>query len=182
MRGARFAFCEQLSWLSVGANQVDLLDRYFSLGKQSHHAAAYVSRAAASLALNDMEMAVQSYESAIRHETAFPGHITGARLDLPYLIAVENLSHLFDRALVILMDANKNLIFPVQRFKFHASKAIIFAHRQNDDSAQAEARLAIDNASLDRSGFRYHSKLGLVSDDHTKALSKLYGLLASRVQ
>ena len=155
---------------------LDLLDRYFSLGKESFHAAAHLNRATAYLALGDTEAAIQSYEQAVKHELSHPGHITSARLDLPYLIAVENLLQHFDRALVVLDIAGANLVFPVQRFMFHASKAIILAHRKSFDAARVEARLALEAASLDQSGFRRHPKLGLVSDKHAKALSKLRGL------
>jgi tetratricopeptide (TPR) repeat protein len=152
------------------------LERYFLLGKESFHATAYVNRATAYLTLGDTESAIQSYEHAIKHEMTHPGHITSARLDLPYLIAVENLSQYFDRALVILELAGPNLVFPVQRFMFHASKAIILAHRKGFDVARAEARLALEAASLDQSGFHRHPRLGLVSDKHAKALSRLRGL------
>jgi len=155
---------------------LDLLDRYFLIGKESFHAAAYVNRATAYLALRDTEAAIQSYEYAIEHELTHPGHITSARLDLPYLIAVDNLSQHFDRALVILELASTNLVFPVQRFMFHASKAIILAQCKGFDAGRAEATLALEAASLDQSGFRRHPKLGLVSDKHTKALSRLRGL------
>jgi hypothetical protein len=156
---------------------LDLLERYFLLGKESFHAAAYVNRATAYLALRDTEAAIQSYEHAINHELTHPGHITSARLDLPYLIAVENLAEHFNRALVILeLAANSNLVFPVWRFMFHASNAILLAHRKSLDAARAEARLALEAASLDQSGFRHHPKLGLVSDKHNRALSRLRGL------
>jgi tetratricopeptide (TPR) repeat protein len=155
---------------------LSLLDRYFSLGKESFHAAAYLNRATAYLALGDTEAAIESYEYAVKHELTHPGHITSARLDLPYLIAVENLSQYFDRALATLELAGTSLVFPVQRFMFHVSKAIILAHQKCFDAARGEARLALEAASLDQSGFRRHPKLGLVSDKHAKALSRLRGL------
>jgi tetratricopeptide (TPR) repeat protein len=155
---------------------LDLLDRYFSLGKESLHAAAYANRATAYLALGDTEAAIQSYEHAISHELTHPGYTTSARLDLPYLIAVENLTQHFDRALAILELARNNLVFPIQRFMFHASRAIVLLHRKGFDAARSEARLALEAASLGQSGFRHHPKLGLVSDRHNRALTRLRAL------
>lgn len=156
---------------------IELLDRHFALGKDYDMALALENRATAFLALGDLDSAVMAYEAAIEREIEFPNVRTGASLDLPYLIAVNGVTGRFDRAMAILRSSGtaSRLVFPVERFKYHAARAIIL--RESDrESASREAQLALEAASLDHSGFRHHAKLGLVSEEHAAALSKLQDL------
>lgn len=154
---------------------LDLLDRYFLLGEHFDMAQAHVDRATAYLALGDLDAAISAYEMAIERERAFPNLRTGASLDLPYLIALNGISDRFAQALSMRSGPTDGLVFPVARFKHHAARAMIL--RSSDQAAAAEeARLALESAALDHSGFRYHAKLGLVSDRHASALTKLRDL------
>jgi len=155
---------------------LELLDRYFALGDHFDHAQAHVDRATAHLALGDMESAIHSYEAAVEREAAFPNLRTGAGLELPYLIALNAIVGRFGQAMEMLSGSEDGLMFPVDRFKHHAARAMILA--SNDSlAARAEAKAAMDAAALAHSGFRYHPTLGLVSDEHASALIKLRGLL-----
>jgi hypothetical protein len=154
---------------------LELLDRYFSLGEDFDHAQAHVDRASAHLALGNMDAAIQSYEAALEREQGFPRLRTNAYLDLPYLIALNSIEHRFEQAMAMLSGAEDRLMFPVDRFKYHAARAVILA-RSNPTAARSEARAAFEAATLDHSGFRYHPALGLVSERHAQALSKLRGL------
>ncbi|MCF6320018.1 MAG: hypothetical protein L3J83_12225, partial [Proteobacteria bacterium] len=58
------------------------------------------------------------------------------------------------------------LVWPVNKFKWYAALAII-----NNDVLSAET--AIDIAKENKSGFRYHQKLGLVGKEHNKTIKKL---------
>ncbi|KAB7762182.1 tetratricopeptide repeat protein [Xanthomonas maliensis] len=154
---------------------LDLLDRYFALGENFDMAQAYVDRATAYLALGDLESAIAAYEMAVARERVFPNLRTGASLDLPYLIAMNGISDRYEHAFSMLSGPTDGLMFPVDRFKHHAARAMIL--RSSDrNAAAAEARLALESAALDHSGFRYHPKLGLVSEKHATALSKLRDL------
>ena len=155
---------------------LELLDRYFSLGDHFDHAQAHVDRATAHLALGDMESAIHSYEAAVERELAFPNLRTGASLDLPYLIAVNGIVGRFEQAMEMLSGSEDGLMFPVDRFKHHAARALILA-RGDLVAARIEAKAALEAAALAHSGFRYHPTVGLVSEEHAHALSRLRGLL-----
>ena len=154
---------------------LELLERYFALGEDFDHAQAHVDRAKAHLALGDLGAAIQSYEAALERELAFPNLRTNAYLDLPYVIALNGVVSRFDQALTILSGSEDRLMFPVDRFKYHAAKAVILA-RSDSTAARGEANAALEAAALDHSGFRYHPTVGLVSERHAQALSKLRGL------
>jgi tetratricopeptide (TPR) repeat protein len=154
---------------------LELLDSYFALGDNFDMAQAYVDRATACLALGDLDSAISAYEMAVERERVFPALRTGASLDLPYLIAVNRIYDRYEQALSMLGSTPDGLMFPVDRFKHHAARAMIL-RSQDRVAAAAEAHLALESAALDQSGFRYHPKLGLVSDKHASALAELRNL------
>jgi len=151
-----------------------LLDRYFALGDDFDHAQAHVDRAEAYLALGRAEDAFSSYEAALKREAEFPNLRTGAYLDLAYQIALWGTANRYDQAMTLLSsNAETRLMFAVDHFVFHATKAIIFSAQGCLADARAEAKLALEAARRDHSGFRFHSNAGLVSDKHEKALDLL---------
>ena len=155
---------------------LELLDRYFALDDDFDHAQAHVDRATAYLALGQIEAGVQSYEAALQREAVFPNLRTCAYLDLPYQIVLLGLTERYEQAMTMLSAATARLMFPVDHFKFHAIKAIINSAKGDNSTARADARTALEAAARDHSGFRYHPGVGLVSDRHAQALSKLRGL------
>ena len=152
-----------------------LLERYFALGEHFDHAQAHVDRATAHLALGDIDAAIQSFEAALAREAAFPNVQTVAHLELPYLIALNGTAGRFEQAMDMLSASKDRLMFPVERFKHHAARAIILA-TSDRAAARIEAKAALEAASADHSGFRYHPSVGLVSEMHADALSRLRGL------
>lgn len=154
---------------------LDLLDRYFALGEHFDIAQAHVDRAKAYLTLGDLNSAIFSYEAAIRRESEYPNLVTGASTDLPYLIAMNGVENRFDQAMEMLSGPIDRMPFPIQRFKHHAARAMILRGTDREEASK-EAQLAMEAASLDHSGFRYHPKLGLVSEKYATALSKLRDL------
>jgi len=154
---------------------LNLLDRYFALGDDFDHAQAHVDRAAAYIALGEIEAAVQSYEAALKREEVFPKLRTGAYIELPYQIALLGLTERYEQAMTMLSAAAGRLMFPVDHFKFHAIRAIISSAKGDRSTARVDARAALEAAARDHSGFRYHPGVGLVSDRHIQALSKLRG-------
>lgn len=149
-----------------------LLERYFALGEDFDHAQAYVDRANSQLALGDVDAAIRSFEAALEREKAFPRLLTNAYLDLPYLIALNDISNRFEQAMEILSSSKDRLMFPIDRFKYHTVRAIIFASR-NSAIAYTEAQAALEVATSDHSGFRNHPAVGLASDKHAQTLPKL---------
>lgn len=165
----------QASYLAQTHPQValGLLDRYFALGDDFDHAQAHVDRAAAYLALGLVEDAFASYEAALEREAEFPNLRTNAYLELPYQIAILGSADRYAQAMALLSNAEKRLMFAVDHFVFHATRAIIFSAQGDLANARAEAKPALEAASRDHSGFRYHPSVGLVSDTHAKALALL---------
>lgn len=150
-----------------------LLDRYFALPDDFDHAQAYVDRATALLSLGRIEEAIASYEAALDREASFPKLLTQAYVDLPYLIAVREVKARYDRALELLDKHQVRLMFPVDHFKWHAARAFILAFRNDQVGAKAHAKLALEAASRDKSGFQRHPSLGLVTSRQNEVLQRL---------
>ena len=158
---------------------LELLDRYFSMPDKFDHAQAYVDRATALKTLGRIEEAADAYESALAREVEFPNLKTHAYLELPVLVAVAGLQSRFDRAVAILDEQADRLMFPVDHFLWHAARALIMASRGDRAGAAPHARSALQAASKDDSGFRYHPSVGLVTEKHRGLLKDIAALGAA---
>jgi tetratricopeptide (TPR) repeat protein len=158
---------------------IQLLARYFLLPDKFDHAQAYVDRATALKALGRIEEAADAYEAALAREVEFPNLRTQAYLELPALVAAEGLHSRFDRAIAILDEQAKRLMFPVDHFLWHAARALILASRGDRNGAAPHARAALEASSKDHSGFRYHPSVGLVTERHRDLLTDVAALGAS---
>jgi tetratricopeptide (TPR) repeat protein len=155
---------------------LSLLDRYFAqTDERFDDAQAHVDRASALLALGRADEAVDSYEEALRAESRMPNLLTQAYIELPYLIAVRGIRARYTRALEVLKMHRKRLTFPVDHFKWNAAQALLAGAAGNHASAREFAEAALEAAAKDHSGFRYHAKIGLVSEEHSEALRLLRG-------
>jgi len=67
-------------------------------------------------------------------------------------------------------------MFPVQYFRWYAAHALIAADSNDAPTAKTHAQDALDAAALDHSGFRYHPRIGLVTEQHDNLLQKLRSL------
>jgi len=152
---------------------ITLLDQYFQLPDKFDHATAHTTRAEALLALGKVEEAVASYQAALKREAEFPKLRTLAYVQYPYLVAVRCLSAHYADALEVLAHRKNDLLFPVDHFMWHAARAMIRAAQGFPQDAREDARVALEAAGQDHSGFRFHPKLGLVSDRHAEALHRL---------
>jgi tetratricopeptide (TPR) repeat protein len=152
---------------------LSLLDRYFSLNNSFDHAQAYVDRATALLSLGRTNEAIESYDAALAREAKFPNLQTQAYLDLPYLIAVRGVRGKYSDALCLLEQHKTRLMFPVDHFRWHAASALIAAETKDFVGAKAHAQDALEAATLDHSGFRYHRTVGLVTDKYDGMIQKL---------
>ena len=150
-----------------------LLDRYFELPDNFDRAQAHVDRATALLVLGRVNEAVASYEKALLREAEFPNLQTQAYLDLPYLIATRSILEQYDRALQILQVHEARVMFPVDRFRWHAARALIAADSQEPVVARVHAERALDIAARTHSGFRYHPSVGLVTEQYDGVIKKL---------
>lgn len=158
---------------------LQLLDRYFLMPDKFDHAQAHVDRATALKALGRIDEAADAYEAALAREAEFPNLKTQAYLELPILVATKELRPRFDRALVILDEQANRLMFPVDGFLWHAARALILASRRDRSGAAPHARAALEAASKDHSGFRYHPNVGLVTEKHRGLLNDIAALGAA---
>ena len=137
------------------------------------HAPAYVDQASALLALGRVNEAIESYNAVLAREAEFPKLQTQAYLDLPYLIATNGIREKYDHAIQLLEKYKARLMFPVERFRWHAAYALIAAETNDAAGAKVHAQNALEAAALDHSGFRYHPKAGLVSEAYDDIVRKL---------
>jgi tetratricopeptide (TPR) repeat protein len=139
-----------------------LLDQYFALGDHFDHAQAYVDKAKAHLAADDVAAAIDSFESALAREKAYLRLLTQAYLDLPCLIAAQRLSDRYAQALDVLDEGQGRLTFPLDRYLWNGARALIFHDLARASEARTCAQSALVAASETQSGFRYHQQIGLV--------------------
>ena len=146
---------------------IRLVDEYFESRKdQFDDVRALLAKANAFLSLNDIERCITTYKEILQREIEFPNHQTGAYLDYPYLVATQKLESEYANALDVLDKNVDRLTFPLDYYKWHASRAII-----NNDAL--EAKKALDAAKVKKSGFRFHQDVGLVGKEHEKTIKHL---------
>ncbi|HEU5018388.1 MAG TPA: hypothetical protein VFT69_10515 [Pseudolabrys sp.] len=155
----------QASILASGCPHVALrlLDQYFALGECLDMAQAHVDRAAAYLSLGQVSSAILAYEAALTRETSHPNVQTRACLELPFLVAIQRLSEHYDRAIALLELHRNRLMFPIDRFRWNCAVALIRSDQGDRRGAQEAAQNALAASLEAKSGFRYHSKVGLVA-------------------
>ena len=158
---------------------LELLQRYFELPDQFDHAQAQADRAQALLALNRVPEAIQSYEAALDREAAFPNLKSQAGLDLPFLIATRKINERYEQALKLLEAHQTRLMFPVDRFRWHAARSLIAADIGDRAVARSHAERALQASGVEHSGFRYHPAAGLVTDQYEEVIQSLRACLAA---
>jgi hypothetical protein len=153
-----------------------LLDRYFDTGDTFFNADALGIQARARVRLGDLVGAMQSYEAGLAREAEFPQLRTNSFVEYPLLVAEHALSDRYDDALRVLSERRTDVSFPVQRFMWHAARALILAATGQRNDAGADARAALSAAEASASGFASNMSLGLVGDSFCKLLERLRSL------
>ena len=139
-----------------------LVSEYFESRKDKFDdVRALLAKANAYFALDDLDNCISAFKEVLGREKEFPQHQTGIYLDYPYLVATRKLEHEYANAIAVLDEHIGRLTFPLDYYKWHASKALI-----NNDGL--EAQKALDAAKVKRSGFRFHQDVGLVGKEHEK--------------
>jgi tetratricopeptide (TPR) repeat protein len=153
---------------------LDLLDKYFKLdGDFFDSATAFTQRAEILLRKNNIEGAIIAYENALKQEASNENYHTEAAIMLPLLFVEHNLLPYFKKGIEIL-EANKEYVpVPVNRFRWHAAMAIFKNSLGENNEASKHAKIALDAATEEKSGFWYHQKLGLVSKKYEPIIEKL---------
>ena len=70
-------------------------------------------------------------------------------------------------------------MFPVDRFRWHAARALIAADLKEPEIARLHAEQAIEAAGHEHSGFRYHPSVGLVTAEYDTVVRKLEAYCAA---
>ena len=144
-----------------------LVDLYFETRRDDFEdVRALWARAKALLKNGDKEAATLAYRAVLDREDEFPNHLSNAYLEYPYMVATHRLKSEFENALEVLEKNVGRLTFPVDHFKWHASKAIM--ERDPDNAARA-----LDAARLKTSGFRFHPTVGIVGKEHRAVIKDL---------
>jgi tetratricopeptide (TPR) repeat protein len=151
-----------------------LIDHYFETRKNDFdYVRVLMAKVDAQMALNNEVEAISVYKEILEREAEFPNTKTNAYVDYPYLVATRKYEDEYDSALEILETRKDDLVWPVSRFKWHASYALILFHRGNNSKAKEHAVLATESARAKRSPFRYHRGLGLVGKEHKPVVKLL---------
>src|SRR5690242_11917936 len=102
-----------------------LLEKYFSLGDKCDKADAFVDQATAYASLGRVEEAVWSLLKALEREREFPNYRTQAWRQYALLVVGKRLQPHYEKAIEILEEHKPLLTFPVDRFLWHATYALI---------------------------------------------------------
>jgi hypothetical protein len=156
---------------------IKLVDHYFETRKDDFHdVQALLANVDAHKALNDRATVVRTYKEILAREVEFPKHKTTAYVMFPYLVATKKIEDEYAFAIEVLDNRQGDVVFPLDRFMWHASYALISSRRGDDSAAKKHAQLATAAAEARKSGFRYHQNLGLVGKEHKPVVKELIRL------
>lgn len=159
---------------------IELLDLMLKeYPEKSELSAAYLQKAECLITLGEIEKAIDSMRNALQCEREFPNVKTNTWLEFGWTAITFQLSNLYDESLDVLNDFNSDLMFPVDKYKFNAIKAIIENEKGNKNASKKFAANALEASSLAHSGFRNHPKVGLVQNPDAKIHAKLIELANS---
>lgn len=130
-------------------------------------ASAHEQRAECLARRGDVGGAVQAYRSALQAERDHRGLRTNAWLNFGWLVVRHQLAGLYAEVANVLDERISEpmaLAFPINKYKYHAVRALLAAYGGRQGEACEHARAALEAQKLEHSGFRYHPRLGLVRD------------------
>lgn len=139
-------------------------------------ASAHFCKAKCLLGLGNIEHAITEYRHAMQSQREFPNVRTSAELAFGMVVIRSRRFELFAEALAALDEFGSHDLFPIQKYQYHAIRAVILNRFGNHDAAQMNARCAIAAASQEHSGLSRHPTLGLVTDSDRDLLSDLMAI------
>ncbi len=140
-------------------------------------AVTYEMMAECYICLKNSEKAIEYFRKTLAFEKEFPNVITAVHFNFPMYVVTNSLTDYYSEALDVLCNLadryDRFVIFPIQGYKLHAVLAIICDHFKQREEAKQHARVALDFAKKEHSGFRYHATLGLVDKPDRRIFAQL---------
>jgi tetratricopeptide (TPR) repeat protein len=122
--------------------------------------------------------ALASYRKAMEIQKQKTSCATNAYRSFAWLVATKPIPDAYGDALSALNEFGKHETFPIEHYQSSASRALIYEAEGKIGLAKSWACEALNAAAKEHSGFRYHSKLGLVRNPETKVFDRLKKLSA----
>ncbi len=125
--------------------------------------------------LGDFHRALAAYQKAIAIEKVETCTISTAVFDYSWLIARLGFKKYYKEVLKLLNDREREgfMKFPSVIYLTNAPKALIFHAMKSTKKAATHAKIAIEAAHMEHSGFSYHPQMGLVTIKDRNAHAKL---------
>lgn len=144
----------------------------------SQLAAGLRQRGESKLRAGSVAEGMDDLRRAFEAERKFPSVRSFPCLTFAYEAAMRGLADLYDEAEAMLKEeaGDGGFPFPVQRFLYAASRAVIAGHRGDATKASELARRALRDAGAGHSGFSRHAQVGLVRDVEQNVREKLVEL------
>jgi hypothetical protein len=131
---------------------------------KSEIAQTYLQKAECARKLRGPDEAFWWLRKALQSEREYPNARTQAYLRFAELSLLLNRRDLHEEVLGILHENRDRVLFPRDAYIFHAAHAIILNDRGDALPAAEHARLALEAAERQHSGFSRHPSIGLVSE------------------
>jgi hypothetical protein len=164
---------------SAPESALKLVDLYFGSKKNDFHdVRALSAKANAYRALSQRDKTLLAMKEVLSVERKKPSHKTTMYVEYPYFVAIQKIETEYKSALETLKERVGDLMFPLDIFKWHASKSLMCFELQEKEISRKHAGLALDAAQIKKSGFRFHQKLGLVGKEHKDTIEKLRKIYA----
>jgi tetratricopeptide (TPR) repeat protein len=145
---------------------IGLLDRLFSEFPVPFELSQAHGQKAESLAfLGRIDDAIREFRTALQCQRDFPNSVrTNAWLDFGWLIVERRMREHYSEVSQVLQEfrGDGDLGFPALEFRYAAIQSFLADDRGENVAARDFAVRALAEAAKDHSGYRYHSRLGLV--------------------
>ncbi|MGA9797327.1 MAG: hypothetical protein WBQ17_17515 [Rhizomicrobium sp.] len=130
-------------------------------------------RAKCAIQLKNIDEALNFFELAIQEGRNSPNMDVGAPADFAFLVAENDLHERYDDALRVLEEFPNQNAFPLAKFRFDASRALILSALGRGDEARNAARNALEAAAQGQTALRYHRAIGLVGNTFSQIRRRL---------
>ncbi|HEV2948855.1 MAG TPA: hypothetical protein VGX70_15895 [Gemmataceae bacterium] len=155
--------------LNVAAVQLlNLLTRDFP--ERTELAQAHLQKAQCLIELREPQRAITEFRLSLQAQRDCPNVCTMCWLEFPWYLVRQNLTEYYEEALSVLEEfkSDTGLTYPIERYLYTATHALIAEARGDRDLARKFATQALQLEAQKFSGLRYHPNLGLVEEADSK--------------